>query len=221
MLAQSRCPRPKEDETTPSIPCHRRAATVSAAAAPVLSALLGAALLSATACAPAPRAGTATVMPEVQVKEEAYTTYFGFDSEQLDAEARAVVAEAVASAKASNVQKVVISGHSDSVGAADYNRRLSMARVEAVASEFVDSGLPFSKIEMQVFGEARPKVEAPDGWRAAANRRAEIRVVKMVVAAAPSEESGKAACDYAYIWSGGRAAPVCVEKRTQTLHQPN
>ncbi len=186
----------------------------------MLSALLGAALLSATACAPAPRADTAAVMPEIQVKEEAYITYFGFDSEQLDDDARAVVARAVASAKASNVEKVVISGHSDSVGAADYNRRLSMARVEAVASEFVESGLPFSKIEMQVFGEARPKIETPDGRSAAVNRRAEIRVVKTIVVAAPSKESVEATCEYTYIWSGGRAAPVCLEKRTQTLQQP-
>lgn len=186
----------------------------------MLSAFLVAALLSATACAPSPRGETTTATPAPQIKEEAYTTYFSFDSKKLDDDARAVVAEAVASAKAPNLEKVVISGHSDSVGAADYNRRLSMARVEAVASEFVDSGLPFSKIEMQVYGEARPKVETPDGQSAAANRRAEIRVVKTIVAAAPPQEPDKAACDYAYIWSGGRAAPVCVEKRTQTLQQP-
>jgi len=188
----------------------------------VLGALLVAALLSATACAPSPRGDTIAVNPAPRIEEEAYTTYFSFDSEQLDDDARVVVAEAVASAKASNVQKIVISGHSDSAGAADYNRRLSMARVEAVASEFVDSGLPFSKIEMQVYGEARPKVETPDGRSAAANRRAEIRVVKKIAAAALPEASGKTAgCDYAYIWSGGRAAPVCVEKRTQTLQQSN
>ena len=96
-----------------------------------------------------------------------------------------------------------------------------MARVEAVASEFVDSGLPVSKIEMQVFGEARPKIETPDGRSVAENRRAEIRVVKTIVVAAPSEQSAEATCDYAYIWSGGRAAPVCVEKRTLTLQQPD
>ena len=110
----------------------------------MLSAFLVAALLSATACAPSPRGDTMTVTPAPQIEEEAYTTYFSFDSKKLDDDARAVVAEAVASAKAPNLEKVVISGHSDSVGAADYNRRLSMARVEAVASEFVDSGLPFS-----------------------------------------------------------------------------
>lgn len=193
----------------------------------MLGALLVAALLSATACAPSPRGNTVTVTPAPQVEEEAYTTYFGFNSKRLDDDARAVVAEAVASAKAPNLQKVVISGHSDSAGAADYNRRLSEARVEAVASEFVDSGLPPSKIEMQVFGEARPKVETPDGRSAAANRRAEIRVVKKIAMASrqPDNASSDAAqegagCDYVYIWSAGRAQPVCLEKRTQALPQP-
>ena len=123
----------------------------------------------------------------------------------------------MAATKAPN-EKVVISGHSDSVGAADYNRQLSMAQVEAVAGEFVDSGLPFSKIEMQVYSDPSQGRDPrrPERRRRSAGR---IRVVKTIVAAAPQQEPGKAACDYA-AWSGGRAAPVCVEKRTQTLQQP-
>ncbi len=195
----------------------------------LLGTILGAALLSATACAPMPRSGPETAPPARQaertVTEEAYTTYFAFDSDRLDDDARAVVAEAVAAAKAANLNKVVISGHSDSAGTADYNRRLSEARVTTVAAEFVDSGLPLSKIELRVFGEERPLVITPDGQSAAMNRRAEIRLVKTIATATPADSDAAsdaaAGCDLAYIWSGGRAAPVCVEKRKQTLPQAN
>ena len=199
----------------------------------LLGPVLCATVLSAAACAPLTEGGSEAAAPAQQVEqkitEEAYTTYFAFNSDRLDDDARAVVAEAVASAKAANLSKVVISGHSDSAGAADYNRRLSKARVEAVASEFVESGLPLSKIEVQVFGEDKPQVQTADGQSAAQNRRAEIRLVKSIaLAPAPGttgevspEASGKeAGCDYVYIWSAGRAVPVCLEKRTQALPQP-
>lgn len=195
----------------------------------LLGPVLCAALFSAAACAPLTEDGTETAAPapqgEQKVTEEAYTTYFAFNSDQLDDDARAVIAEAVAAAKSANLNKVVVSGHSDSAGAADYNRRLSKARVEAVASELVDSGLPPSKIETRVFGEERPQVETPDGQSAAQNRRAEIRLVKSTAlkpaATEPSETEEAppnaalkgADCDYVYIWPAGRAQPVCLEKR--------
>ncbi len=208
-----------------------RDVSTTSSQARLLGPVLCAALLSAAACAPSTKdaAETAAPTPQVEQKvtEEAYTTYFAFNSDQLDDDARAVVAEAVASAKAANLDKVVISGHSDSAGAADYNRRLSKARVEAVASEFVDSGLPASKIEIQVYGEDKPRVETPDGQSAAQNRRAEI-LLRKSIAMAPTQTEEPASdatqkgadCDYVYIWSAGRAQPVCVEKRTQALPQP-
>ncbi len=196
----------------------------------LLGPVLCTALLSAAACAPSTKGVTETAAPTPQVEqkitEEAYTTYFAFNSDELDDDARAVVAEAVASAKTADLDKVVISGHSDSAGAADYNRRLSKARVEAVASEFVDSGLPPSKIEIEVHGEDKPQVETPDGQSAAENRRAEIRLLKSIAMVPQFEEAasdaaqGAADCNYVYIWSAGRAQPVCVERRTPALPQP-
>ena len=213
---------PRTEAITSNSPPSRRSASAFAAltGTRLLCPLLGAALLSAAACAPRPGTGPETAAPASQVErkvtEEAYTTYFAFNSDQLDEDARAVIAQAVASAKSASLDKVVISGHSDSAGAADYNRRLAEARVEAVATELVDSGLPLSKIETQVFGEERPQVETPDGQSAAANRRAEIRLVKTIVMAPPPDASAApkaAGCDYVYIWSAGRAVPVCLEKR--------
>ena len=212
---------PRKEAITRNPPPPRRSASALAAltGTRLLCPLLGAALLSATACAPLSGIGSETAAPASQVErkvtEEAYTTYFAFNSDRLDEDARAVIAEAVASAKTASLDKVVISGHSDSAGAADYNRRLAEARVEAVATELVDSGLPLSKIEIQVFGEERPQVETPDGQSAAANRRAEIRLVKTIVTTPPDSGAAPSAagCDYVYIWSAGRAVPVCLEKR--------
>lgn len=161
---------------------------------------------------------------EKETLQEAYTAYFAFNSDSLDKKARTVIAEAVASAKAAQETKIVISGHSDRHGPAEYNRRLSESRVEAVASAFVEAGIPLSKIELQVFGEEKPRQETPDGQALAENRRAEITLVKTIeTAAAPPAEveegAQKQSCNYVYIWSGDRAFPFCLEKRTQALPQ--
>lgn len=198
-----------------------------------LGLLAGAALILAAACGPLPKATsleeTALQETKPEVFEEAYTAYFAFNSDRLDGTARSTIAEAVASAKEAEETKIVISGHSDRKGSAAYNRRLAEARVEAVASAFIGAGVLPSKIEMEVFGEERPQVPTPDGKASANNRRAEIRLVKSLPkpAAAEAEDlSGATAepaapCDYVYIWSGGRSVPVCLEKRSQALPQPN
>lgn len=192
----------------------------------------GAVLLLVSACSATPEAtgvdgstkidGQAQLEGDKDTLREAYTTYFAFNSDSLDKEARTVIAEAVASAKDAEETKIVISGHSDRRGSADYNRRLSESRVEAVASAFVEAGIPLSKIELQVFGEEKPRQATPDGQALAENRRAEITLVKSIdTAPDPQTEvegaAQKQTCDYVYIWSGDRAFPFCLEKRTQAL----
>ncbi len=199
----------------------------------------GVVLALVSACSSAPKAtnedGSAKIDGQTELDseqaplEEAYTTYFAFNSDRLDEKARTVIADAVVSAKDARETKIVISGHSDRQGSADYNRRLSESRVEAVASAFVEAGFPLSKIELQVFGEEQPRQPTPDGQALAENRRAEITLLKTLDTPADTaaeaqleveEAAQKQTCDYIYIWSGDRAFPFCLEKRTQATPQP-
>ncbi len=69
-----------------------------------------------------------------------------------------------------------IEGHTDSVGSAEENRKLSLARAESVKSHLVSQGYPAAKIETAGLGPDRPVADngTPEGR--ANNRRVEIIV---------------------------------------------
>lgn len=71
--------------------------------------------------------------------------------------------------------KVEISGHTDDVGSAAYNKELSKNRAEAIRQFLVTQGVEASRIEARGFGMDRPVAsnETPEGR--AQNRRVEIR----------------------------------------------
>jgi len=71
-------------------------------------------------------------------------------------------------------QTLVIEGYTDSVGTADYNRRLSGARAEAVRAYLVSRGVPSEQVVAVAKGEDDPVApnDTPEGR--ANNRRVEI-----------------------------------------------
>ncbi len=79
-------------------------------------------------------------------------------------------------------RRIVVEGHTDSLGSAEYNLELSRWRAEAVRDELVFSGVPRSRIDIAWYGESRPIAPntLPDGRDNPAgrerNRRVEILV---------------------------------------------
>jgi len=69
-----------------------------------------------------------------------------------------------------------IEGHTDSVGSARYNRRLSERRASAVASFARDQGVPKDRIRKAGFGESRPAATNANPRGRAQNRRVEMRI---------------------------------------------
>jgi outer membrane protein OmpA-like peptidoglycan-associated protein len=71
-------------------------------------------------------------------------------------------------------QKIVIEGHTDSVGGDAYNLRLSKGRAQAVKDFLASRGVPADRIEVVGYGKARPIADngTPEGR--ANNRRVEI-----------------------------------------------
>ncbi|MDH6590467.1 OOP family OmpA-OmpF porin [Variovorax sp. TBS-050B] len=81
------------------------------------------------------------------------------------------------------VSAVRITGHTDRLGSADYNRALSLARAETVRDHLVRNGVPAQALQVEGKGETEPKVQCSQSRRAelieclAPNRRVEIEVV--------------------------------------------
>ena len=70
-----------------------------------------------------------------------------------------------------------IYGHTDSIGRASYNLKLSKKRAQTVANELLKMGLSKSRLIVEGFGETRPIAtnETKDGR--ARNRRTEIKII--------------------------------------------
>ena len=74
--------------------------------------------------------------------------------------------------------KIVIEGHTDSVGAADYNLKLSDERANAVRQALVDRGVESGRMEAIGYGESKPIASNKSRPGRASNRRVEFNIVK-------------------------------------------
>ncbi|HAN89529.1 MAG TPA: OmpA family protein [Erythrobacter sp.] len=72
---------------------------------------------------------------------------------------------------------VDVYGHTDTVGSADSNQRLSEQRAQAVANYLTSRGVDSSRIRWMGFGETRPKVSTGDNVNEPLNRRVEIKII--------------------------------------------
>ena len=70
--------------------------------------------------------------------------------------------------------RVTVEGHTDEIGTADYNQRLSERRAEAVAAFLVEHGVARERLVIRGFGAQRPLVMGRDEGRRKQNRRVEI-----------------------------------------------
>ena len=102
---------------------------------------------------------------------------FGLDSVEVSGSEMGKV-QAVADFMRSSRSDVIIAGFTDERGTEEYNRGLGERRALAVREKLVGLGLSGGRIQTVSFGEEMPV--APGGGEAAwaANRRAEIGVVR-------------------------------------------
>ncbi len=102
---------------------------------------------------------------------------FDFNRADLKAGARTNLSRLVTFLREQEDRDVLIEGHTDSVGSADYNRSLSQRRAEAVRLFLVDSGISPSRSVARGFGEARPVASNDNDAGRQRNRRVEIVIL--------------------------------------------
>jgi len=118
----------------------------------------------------APRAAAPVIAPVPQ----SYMVFFDFDKAVITPEARRVIEAASADFKRGKHVRLLITGHTDTMGTIAYNMRLSERRAAAVKMAFVAQGVPAADIATHASGEKDLLVPTNDQVREVQNRRAEI-----------------------------------------------
>ncbi len=103
-----------------------------------------------------------------------FVVYFDFDSFELSATGAAVAKEAAEAALAAGASKVIVTGHTDTKGASDYNEGLSRARAAAVRNALIEGGLTRDQVERSGAGETFPDKATGDNVKEPLNRRVVI-----------------------------------------------
>jgi iron complex outermembrane receptor protein len=120
---------------------------------------------------PPPPAPAPVTKTEVQ---RAFQVFFDFDKSDITQAAAAVIQKAADSVKAGNLTKIIVTGHTDTVGTAKYNQALSERRAAAVKGQLVTDGVASGEIAATGVGKTGLLVPTADGVREPQNRRAEI-----------------------------------------------
>lgn len=102
---------------------------------------------------------------------------FGFDSSEIQSEARENLTQLASSLNEYPDSDIVIVGHTDSTGSEEYNLGLSNRRSEAAKTYLVSRGIPSSRIQAQGRGELEPIADNNLEEGRDQNRRVEVAII--------------------------------------------
>jgi len=105
------------------------------------------------------------------------TIYFDFDSNSISEDAKEILKGNVNYLKENPDLKIVIEGHCDERGTAEYNLALGQRRALKVKEYYVQLGIAPARIATISYGEEKPedKRSSESAW--AKNRRAETKAI--------------------------------------------
>jgi OOP family OmpA-OmpF porin len=105
-----------------------------------------------------------------------FVVNFRFQSDELTPESRALMPQILAVVRERSLATVVVTGHTDTMGAARVNHALGLKRAAAVRNQLIKAGLDASRIEVTSLGETDPLVPTKDEIAEPRNRRVDITV---------------------------------------------
>ena len=144
-------PAPKVEAAEPAPASAEAPAAAAAEPEPVPAPVPAAA--AAPAPAPAPAAAAAPSAEKVTFEAD---TFFDFDKFTLKAAGKAKLEDLVSKLTGTDIEVVVATGHTDSVGTEAYNQKLSMRRANAVKAFLVSKGIPADRVFTEGKGESKP-----------------------------------------------------------------
>ncbi|WP_137886724.1 OmpA family protein [Pseudomonas sp. 2FE] len=113
---------------------------------------------------------------EVIVLSDLGNVLFAFDSAELTAQAKDLLADVSNRLTSANLIGVKVAGHTDSVGSTAYNQGLSEHRAQSVADFLVSQGVPANKLTTVGYGEGQAVADNATEAGRAQNRRVELHV---------------------------------------------
>ena len=112
-----------------------------------------------------------TVAQEPQTE---FIVYFAWDRSDLSALAQGFLDGVAAEAVRQQPSNIVVAGHADTAGSAEFNIGLSERRANTVADYLAAAGVDASNLDLEWHGESMPAVDTGDEVRNPSNRRVEI-----------------------------------------------
>jgi len=105
--------------------------------------------------------------------------YFDFNKYNIKKEFVPVLEEGTSIIKSKPNMRVILEGHTDSIGSEQYNMKLGQRRADSVKAFFVKKGIDASRIETISFGESDPVATNKTAQGRALNRRCVIKFKSM------------------------------------------
>lgn len=99
---------------------------------------------------------------------------FDFNSAKLRPETESLVADIATTLKNNPTWTLQINGHTDSIGNADFNLKLSADRAASVRADLVRKGIDGTRLQTSGLGETKPKADNATLEGRALNRRVEL-----------------------------------------------
>lgn len=105
-----------------------------------------------------------------------FQLYFKHDSNSLTEESSGVLPGILEEIKRRPSPEIVIIGHTDTMGPAQYNQQLGLQRAQLIYDAIVDIGANPSQIRIESHGEANPLIPTADEVLEPKNKRVEVSV---------------------------------------------
>ena len=104
--------------------------------------------------------------------------FFGYDSFELNSDAKELLQDQVAWLKQYSNVSVIIEGHCDERGTREYNLALGEKRAQAVKNYLLNLGISSDRLSTISYGKERPAVVGSNDGAWSQNRRSETKVIK-------------------------------------------
>mgnify|MGYP003754189707 CR=1 FL=1 len=101
---------------------------------------------------------------------------FGVNSSTISEDAKANLRDLASSLEAYPNTNILIVGHTDDTGEADYNQALSEKRAESAALELLEAGVANERVEIVGYGETDPVAQNDSVEGRRENRRVEVAI---------------------------------------------
>lgn len=118
----------------------------------------------------------ANVLAALPAEPTQFLLYFLEGTDELTPESDEEIENIFADLATRPAPEILVIGHTDAVGAGQYNDKLSLQRAERVRAELIRRGIAEDNIAVEGRGKREPLVTTADGIAEPMNRRVEINV---------------------------------------------